>query len=54
MIFDLVSLNNKKISQTLIVRGLKITAVLCENILEEYAKSWIDMMNFSADDNSSF
>ena len=48
-----LSLNDKKISQTLIVPGLKINAVLCENILEEPTKSQIDG-NSSTDNNNSF
>ena len=50
MIFDPVSFNDKKNSQILIVPGLKICAVLCENILEEPTKSQIDV-NSSADNN---
>ena len=46
IIFDPVSFNEKKISQTLIVPGLKINAVLCENILEEATKSQIDVNSF--------
>ena len=51
MISDPVSLNDKKISLTLIVTGLKISAVLYENILEEPTKSQIDV-NCSADNNN--
>ena len=53
MIFNLVPLNDKKISQTVIFPGRKINAVACENILEEHVKSQIDM-NCFADDNISF
>ena len=53
MISNPVSLNDKNISQTLIVPGLKISAVLCENILEKDVKSWI-YMNCSVDENNSF
>ena len=53
MISNPVSLNDKNISQTLIVPGLKISAVLCENIWEEPTKSQIDV-NSSADSNNSF
>ena len=51
MIFDPVSF--KKIL-TLFVSGLKIYAVVCENILKKkHEKSWIDM-NSSTDNNNSF
>ena len=52
MIFNLVQLNDKKISKTLIFPGLKINAVVCENILKEHVKSKIDM-NYFADDKIS-
>ena len=53
MVFDSMSFNYKNISQTVIVLGLKINAVLSENILEVHAKSHIDM-NSAADDSTSF
>ena len=48
-----MSLNDNKISQTFIFPGLKINAIVFENIVEEYAKSQIDM-KYSTDDNNSF
>ena len=42
-----------KISLTLIFPGLKINAIVFENIVEEYTKSQIDM-KYSSDDNNSF
>ena len=53
MTSDPVSLNDKKITEIPIVPGLKIKAVLCENILEEPTKWQIDV-NCSADNNNSF
>ena len=47
MIFNLLPLNDKKISKTLIFPGLKLNAVVCENNLKEQVKSQIDMNNFS-------
>ena len=52
MIFNLVPLNDKKISKTLIFPGLKGNVFVCENILKEHVKSQIDM-NCFADDNTS-
>ena len=53
MIFDPVSFNDKKISETLIVPGLKINAVLFDNVLEEHTKSQIDINSFADNNNSS-
>ena len=53
MISDPVPLNDRRSSQTLFVPGLKINAVLSENILEEDARPWIDI-NYSVDENNSF
>ena len=53
MISDPVSLNDKKISQTLIVPDLKINSALCGNILEKPTKTQIGV-NSSADNNNSF
>ena len=52
MILNLVQLNDKKISKTLIFPGLKIDAVAYESILKEHVKSYIDK-NCFADDNIS-
>ena len=52
MIFNLVPLNDKKISKIIIFPGLKGNAFVYENILKEHVKSKI-YINCSADDNIS-
>ena len=52
MIFNLVPLNDKKITKTIIVPGLKGNAFACENILKEHVKLQIDIYCFADDDTS--